>query len=65
MKVQLISERQTKSKQLNLRVTPDEHRAIYHLCRTHGLSKGEFIRKAVNEYAEKHYSQHCKAVIAV
>lgn len=64
MKVQLISERQTKSKQLNLRVSPDEDRAIYHLCETHGLSKGEFIRKAVNEYAEKHYSQHCKAVIA-
>lgn len=65
MKLQLISEQQTKSKQLNFRVTPDEYQAIYYLCKTHGFSKGEFMRRAINEYAQKHHAHYCKTVIAV
>ena len=64
MKTQLVQQYERKSKQFNFRLSHEEYKAIYQLCEKHNLSTGEFIRKCINEYASKHYSEYCRARVA-
>jgi predicted DNA binding CopG/RHH family protein len=64
MKLQLIQEYEKKSKQFNFRLSSEEYQVIYKLCKKHNLCIGEFIRKCINEYASKNYSEYCKERVA-
>lgn len=60
MNTQLVQEFEHKTKQFNFRLSPNEYKTIYSLCREHNLSTGEFIRRCINDYASKRYSDYCK-----
>lgn len=65
MKAQLVQEFERKSRQFNFRLSPNEHKTIHELCKKHNLSTGEFIRRCINDYASKHYSEYCKTRVTV
>ena len=58
-KLNLVQEYERKTKQFNIRLSEQEYKTIYKLCKEKNLSKGEFIRKCINEYASNYYSEYC------
>ena len=46
-----LTQHSTKSRQLNLKVTPEFHERVSTLARTDGVAMVEFIERAVEAYA--------------
>ena len=64
-KVQLIQQYDKRNKQINFRLSSNEYKVLCQLCNDSDISVGEFVRRCINDYAEKHYEEYCNQIVDV